>query len=144
MKYLKFLTLIVFITLTSCAQTTKKSKHNSVKENTQTENKATITQTNATDFKTLIEKNKVQLIDVRTPNDYKDGHIEYAKNINLFDKNFISKTASLHKDQPVYVYCHSGGRSMKAANKLKKEGFNVINLTGGIQEWKGKNFEVKK
>ena len=140
MKFINFLFLIATLTLTGCAQTTKEATTNSAKE----ENITNIKQVNATKLKSIIEKEQVQLIDVRTPKEYKVGRIDYAKNINVFDKNFIAQTTSLNKEKPVYLYCKSGRRSMSAANKLKKEGFNVINLTGGIKEWQGNKFEVKK
>ncbi len=94
-----------------------------------------IIKTNTQDFKAKIDGKNVQLIDVRTPNEYKNSHISNAKNINIFDNDFILQTSILDKSKPVYVYCRSGGRSMKAANKLKDAGFKVYNLNGGIKGW---------
>ena len=78
----------------------------------------------------------VQLIDVRTPEEYAGGFIKNAKNINFYDDNFLSEMSSLDKNKPVYVYCKSGGRSGKAATQLKESGFTkVYDLEGGITSW---------
>jgi rhodanese-related sulfurtransferase len=80
----------------------------------------------------------VQLLDVRTPEEYQEEHLKNAKLANINDdETFEKATASLDKEKPVYVYCHSGRRSERAANILKKKGFKqVVNLDGGIEAWK--------
>ncbi len=84
-------------------------------------------------FKTV--KNKV-LLDVRTPKEFQDGHIEGAKNLNYFDKTFKSELDKLDRKVPVYVYCRSGGRSGKAMQLMKTMGFEkVYNLMGGYLSW---------
>lgn len=103
-----------------------------------------IIKVNTADFKSKIDGKNVQLIDVRTPNEYKDGHISKSKNININDSNFLTQTGSLDKSKPVYVYCRSGVRSMKAANKLKTAGFQVYNLNGGIKGWKSSGNNIEK
>ncbi len=96
------------------------------------------------DFKSRIDGKDVQLIDVRTPKEYKESHIKNAKNINIYDDDFLQQTTSLTKSKPVYVYCRSGVRSMKAANKLKDAGFKVYNLNGGIKTWRKEGNKVEK
>ena len=79
---------------------------------------------------------KAQIIDVRTPEEFESGHIDNAKNINWFDKNFENEVASLDKTKPVFVYCKVGGRSAKAADKLSQLGFTEIyDLDGGYLKW---------
>ncbi len=94
-----------------------------------------IIRTNTSDFKANINGKTVQLIDVRTPKEYKDSHIPNAKNINIYDNDFVQQASVLDKSKPVYVYCRSGVRSMKAASKLKNAGYKVYNLNGGIKGW---------
>ncbi|MCF4101427.1 rhodanese-like domain-containing protein [Gillisia sp. M10.2A] len=90
-----------------------------------------------TEFKEQINNGKVTVIDVRTPQEYKEGHIKNAKNYNFFDVDFTSKFSSLKKDQPVYLYCRSGNRSNKAAHKLATMGFEKIyDLKGGYMAWR--------
>lgn len=97
------------------------------------------------EFSKLIAGNEgIQLLDVRTQEEYKDGHIAGAKLIDVNDSTFIDKaTAQLNKKKPVAVYCRSGRRSAKAANAMVKAGFQVINLDGGILAWQdaGKGIE---
>ncbi len=92
----------------------------------------------AKEFSTLINKEQnVQLVDVRSPAEYADSHIEKAININWNGDDFESEVQKLDKTKPIYVYCQSGGRSKKAASKLHELGFKIIlELDGGISEWK--------
>ncbi|MDP5157509.1 MAG: rhodanese-like domain-containing protein [Flaviramulus sp.] len=88
-------------------------------------------------FKTEIDSNKVTLVDVRTPIEFKSGHIKNAININFFDREqFITSFNKLDKEAPVYLYCRSGNRSLKAAKRLDSLGFKKIyNLKGGYMNW---------
>ncbi len=89
------------------------------------------------EYKAQIESGKVQLIDVRTPNEYISGHIKNAKNIDFFAPSFESQFQKLNKEKPVYIYCRSGARSKKASNKLVAMGFTEIyDLKGGYLNWK--------
>ena len=93
----------------------------------------------------LLELQRVQLVDVRTPKEYEDGHIEGAININFNDKNFESLISKVDKSKPVAVYCGRGGRSGKCSNYMIKAGFTKIyDLDGGITEWKYKGKSVVK
>ena len=81
-----------------------------------------------------------QLIDVRTPEEFSNGFIEGAENLNFYDDNFETLLSKLDKNKPVMVYCQSGGRSGKCFNKLKKMGFSeVYDLQGGFKEWSKKD-----
>ena len=82
--------------------------------------------------------NEVQLLDVRTPEEYQQGFIEGAILINFFDSNFATQVSStFNKNKPLYIYCAAGGRSNKAATKLGLEGFHIIyDLEGGIEAYK--------
>lgn len=93
------------------------------------------------EFKSTLEKNsEIQLIDVRTEDEFKGGHITNAKNIDWNSANFDIQSSALDKAKPVLVYCLSGGRSKKAASKLKDLGFKeVIELNGGYLAWSKAN-----
>ena len=72
-----------------------------------------------------------------------NGHIENASFIDFYDENFNEKAAWINKDLPVYVYCHAGGRSKKAAEILIELGQKeVYNITGGFSEWNDNGFKV--
>lgn len=79
----------------------------------------------------------VQLLDVRTPKEYRAGHIEGAELINFFDSDFVERVeANFDKSQPLLLYCRSGNRSAKATAKLKAAGFSEIyDLKGGYRAW---------
>lgn len=79
---------------------------------------------------------KGQLIDVRTQKEYSAGHIEGAKNIHLYDKDFNQRIEKLDKDKTVYVYCKAGGRSAEAVETLQLNGFkHIVELDGGTDAW---------
>ncbi|MEH6307888.1 thioredoxin domain-containing protein [Olivibacter sp. CPCC 100613] len=85
----------------------------------------------------------IQLIDVRTPEEFVDGHLEHAHNIDIKGENFKSELDHLDKEKPVFVYCLGGGRSAKAAATLKERGFTqVYDLKGGIMAWKNAGLPV--
>jgi len=92
------------------------------------------------DLKVLLSKEKIQLLDVRTPEEVAQGSIKTAQFVNLFDPNFYQKaSAKLDKSKPVYVYCNTSNRSKSASKILTENGFKIIILEGGYSSWKSKN-----
>lgn len=87
-------------------------------------------------FAELIKANQGIILDVRTFQEFSQGHIENSTLISINDPGFVEKVKLLQKDKPIYVYCLSGSRSQYAANYLIKNGFaEVYNLKRGILEW---------
>ena len=93
------------------------------------------------EFKTEISKSDIQLLDVRTTQEYSEGHIPGAMNIDVNALDFEEKIKALDKKENVAIYCRSGRRSKMAANKLTAAGFKVIELNTGFLSWDG---EVEK
>lgn len=78
----------------------------------------------------------MQLVDVRTPEEFEAGHIESALNYNVNGPDFTTQLESLDKSKPVLLYCKSGGRSARAAKQLKEMGFMTLyDLEGGYTAW---------
>ncbi len=115
--------------------------------NQQTQNKETrvsdTTLLSAAEFSGKIKNtSNVQILDVRTPEEFSNAHIPNAINVN-WKGDFATGLADVHKNQPVLVYCLSGGRSASAADYLRKNGYtNVYELDGGLLKWKAGKFEV--
>ena len=96
-------------------------------------------------FEAKIAKPNVQLVDVRTPQEFANGHLEGAKNVNFNDAEFKQKIGALNKSQPIAVYCAAGGRSGKTAKILAELGFkDITDLAGGITAWLAVNKKVVK
>ena len=97
-------------------------------------------------FEELIKSEKVQLVDVRTAEEYMEGHIPGSLNINVKDTvNFpISVDEQLDRSCKIAVYCRSGRRSRTAADILAKKGFKVYNLDKGILNWMEEGREIEK
>jgi thioredoxin len=77
-----------------------------------------------------------QILDVRTPEEFASEHLDNAVNVNWLAEDFVANTGKFDKSKPVFVYCKSGARSMKAAAKLEELGFKKIyQLEGGILKW---------
>ncbi len=76
------------------------------------------------------------LIDVRTAEEYADGHLRNASNVDWYADDFLSQIQSAYPSQtPLAIYCRSGRRSADAAKKLAKAGYTVYNLLGGYLAW---------
>ena len=125
---IKIFTAIVFAGFVSCTAQNK-------------------TALNANEFESGISSkdSSIQILDVRTPAEYAGGHI---KGSLLADWNnrteFERRVSFIDKDKPLYVYCLGGGRSAKAAEKLRSEGYkNVYELQGGINAWKAADKPVE-
>ena len=90
------------------------------------------------EFKEEITKTNVQLIDVRTVQEYDSGHIKNAVNVDFFQRNkFVTFFKTLDKSKPIYLYCRSGSRSRSASKILEDLGFKEIyDLKGGILGYK--------
>jgi len=109
------------------------------------EEKGTVKLVPPTEFAQQMANDKGQVIDVRTPKEFKAGHIEGAQNLHVYDKDFEQRVDKLKKDEPVYVYCKAGGRSAEAVDILKAKGFTqVIELDGGMDAWNEAGKPVKQ
>lgn len=85
----------------------------------------------------------VILLDVREPYEYEAGHVQGAQLMPL--ANVVALAADLPKDQPVYVVCRSGNRSLQASNALIEAGFqDVRNVDGGMIAWEAAGFDVAR
>ncbi len=88
------------------------------------------------EFDKAIKKSNVQILDSRTPEEFAEGHLQNAINIDVKDNSFeINALNTLNRKKTVAVYCRSGRRSKMAAEVLHKNGFKVIELDGGFLDW---------
>lgn len=125
-----FLCILSIIILTTCG----------ANNNTQAQSRL-----DAKGFKTAIAKKGIQLVDVRTPNEYNNGHIKGAKLVNYYENSFRTKIAKLDKNKPIYLYCKGGIRSSRAAGICKQMGFKkVYDMKGGMDAWLKNGFSVVK
>ncbi|MFT3795884.1 rhodanese-like domain-containing protein [Flavobacterium sp.] len=79
------------------------------------------------------------ILDVRTEDEWNDGYIPNAINIDIYKgQGFIYEVDQLDKSKNYYVYCKAGGRSEQACNIMNQLGFeNTYNLLGGMMQWRG-------
>lgn len=120
--------LVLSLAFLSCKTATKDKMSNT-------------TVVNATTVQEIIAGNgDVQILDVRTPKEFQQGHIAGAVNININEGDFDQQILSLDKNKPVIVYCLSGGRSSDAAEKLAAAGFeNIYHYKEGMLGWRNSN-----
>ena len=86
-----------------------------------------------------------QLLDVRTKEEWDEGHLKVATLVTVTEDGFLEKAkATLDPKKAVIVYCRSGRRSAMAAGQLRAAGFTVYDLAGGITAWKSAGKEVVK
>ncbi len=88
-------------------------------------------------FKQKLESlSNEQLVDIRTPEEFGAGHLADAVNYDFYESYFETQLTQLKQDQPVMIYCKSGGRSGKTFAKLKGMGFKeVYDMKGGYDRW---------
>lgn len=122
---------VLSISLTACGQTNSEEVTNS----------ETVAQTakrvSKQEFKEyLTEHPNVALIDIRTPSEYSAGTISNATNIDFYSPAFKAEIDKLDKNEPVLIFCMSGGRSSKALSMMKDLGFDhVLELEGGYRNY---------
>ena len=88
-------------------------------------------------------QNNAVILDVRTPAEVASGIIKGATVIDFKSEDFEDKVDKLDKSKTYFVYCRAGGRSLRAAELMLNLGFqNVINVEGGMSQWKEAGFEV--
>lgn len=78
--------------------------------------------------------NNAYILDVRTPEEFRGGHIQGSKNFPLDRIHSFSQKLN----EPIYVVCQSGMRSKRATKMLIKKGYEAINVKGGLLSWSGK------
>ena len=94
----------------------------------------------------LVQEKKVDVIDVRTADEFSEGHIARAKNIDMMKGDeFEAKLKELDKSKPYLVHCQAGGRSSRSLKVFKKLGFEKIyHLDGGMGGWQSAGKPVVK
>lgn len=105
--------------------------------NCQSKTKATITKIDKAYLQEHALNKEVQLIDVRTAEEYSAGHIGDAINFNIVQgETFLQQIKTLDKTEPTFLYCKAGGRSNRAAQLLKEQGFTkIFDYSGGYNDW---------
>jgi rhodanese-related sulfurtransferase len=98
---------------------------------------------------TLIQDNQNNpdfvILDVRTSEEFTDGHIEDAINLDYYSETFRDELNKLDKDKRYLIYCRSGNRSGKALNIMEELNFReVYNMSGGILEWEAEGLPTTK
>lgn len=154
-RFLNSIGLIALIFLISSCSTFKKAPEVTVVstappankiENMTTTNSSGQIQTIAPEqFNKLLVLDDIQLVDVRTAEEFQTGHIKDALNIDYNKEDFKSKVSSLDKSKPVLVYCRSGKRSAGAAEIMKELGFTkIVELDGGMISWEAANLPTSQ
>lgn len=87
----------------------------------------------------------ILVLDVRTPGEFRNGHLPGAKNIDFFGGNFDVEAANLPHDKTTLVYCRSGKRSAGAVEELKRAGVKkILHLHEGMLAWEKAGLPVEK
>ena len=142
-------TAVLSFAITGCSgqNNTNGSKAENHKETVKSEKSTqkTIVDIGPKEFQDKINSENIQLLDVRTKMETDKGVIGDPMLNDFYGEDFKENLKSLNKEEPVYIYCHSGGRSLKAANIMKKMGFKkVYNLENGYSSWKKQDLPVSK
>jgi rhodanese-related sulfurtransferase len=94
------------------------------------------TDLSVSEFTGKVAERGIVTLDVRTPGEFNEGHIEGAQLIDFQSGNFENEIAALDKSKTYAVYCRSGNRSGQAVKVMREAGFNnLYNLNGGVIDW---------
>ena len=94
------------------------------------------TDLSVSEFTGKVAEQGLVTLDVRTPGEFNEGHIEGAQLIDFQSGNFENEIAALDKSKTYAVYCRSGNRSGQAVKIMRDAGFkNLYNLNGGVIDW---------
>ena len=106
--------------------------------------RADIKSVNANEFNDLLSSgNNLVVVDFRTPEEFSEGSIASAINIDFNSFSFKSKLEKLEKEKEYLIYCRNGNRSGQALEIMKNMGFkNVTNLSGGILSWTNSGYSL--
>lgn len=142
----KFILATVIGTLTLGAVSCQTTETKGLKKETSKEQvKATYKNVNSKEFAESMKLEGAQLVDVRTPEEYRMYNIEGFELVNVHDKDFVKIIQKFDKNKPVLVHCKAGVRGEKAAQIFIDNGFtNVMNLDGGLMAWEADGMEVVK
>lgn len=118
---IKLLVVLFAIVQTGCAQT---------------EQAPVLSNVNPEVFAKQMQDTLAVILDVRTPEEFNEGHLLRAINVNFYDEDFEKQIQNMDKTKTILVYCKAGGRSAEAAELLVKNKFKkVVNLTDGYDSW---------
>jgi rhodanese-related sulfurtransferase len=132
MIYMVILANILFVAIVSgCLSSTTPSE------------KAKYVDVSVQQGKEMIDNGEVFLLDVRTQEEYNEGHISGSTLIPV--QELEARLNELPRNKKILVYCRSGNRSVTASETLVKNGFaQIFNIKGGITEWKNAGYDVVK
>lgn len=85
------------------------------------------------------------ILDIRTPDEYRAGHIANARNLDFFSPRFESDLAELPKNTPILLYCRSGNRSSQALEYFEEAGLGpLFHLAKGFKQWQQEGLPVSE
>jgi rhodanese-related sulfurtransferase len=153
MNYIKpmlILFIIIFtliILSTSCTQSISNTPSTGAQVISPSALYATLKDVSVDEAYKIIQDNSANpdfiILDVRTSEEYNNGHIPNAVNIDVKSSDFDSNVSQLSRDKIYLVYCHLGGRSAKATQAMAQLSFNnILNLKEGFAKWIEKKYPV--
>jgi phage shock protein E len=96
-----------------------------------------MSQNNASFMDTYKAEKNAMLIDIRTPEEFSQGHIAGAVNIDFYSPDFVSALTDAVGQKTAFIYCRSGSRSSQAKTQLEAQGIQVVAMEGGLMAYEG-------
>jgi len=106
---------------------------------------ATLRNVSATEAHQILTENKAVVLDIRTPEEFSEAHIEGAINVDFQNRSFEDELNKLDKNASYVLHCRIGGRSTAALPTLHKLGFkNILHLDKGIMDWQAEQLPTEQ
>jgi len=133
-QFLYFLSFGLFFI--SCDSNSKENESLYANKKGNSTNIGQVHNVSVADFQNALQIEDATLVDVRTPQEFLQGHIEGAINIDWYQRSFRMYVQHIPKDKPILIYCRSGNRTSKTSGVLQALGYTEIyNLERGINQW---------
>ncbi len=132
MKKILITLLVIVLSLSGCSPAVKEDKSG---ENNISLEEAQYNKIGPEKAKEMMDNEELIILDVRTPEEYKEEHIEGALLIPDYDLEKLAESELPDKDEKILVYCRSGQRSKAASEKLLDMGYRNVYDFGGIMDW---------
>lgn len=140
----RFYLLLCALLLSSCANGQSSNSDTTDKTASAVETPSAATNIDVNTAQQTLKESQVVLLDVRTAEEFAQGHIPGAQNIDFLGSNFAEEVKKLDPQQHYVVYCASGNRSQKASQQMTDLGFTQVqNVLGGFQAWQSQNLPVE-
>jgi rhodanese-related sulfurtransferase len=140
---MRTLSLVLFLAATGCSAVPQAFAPNAMAIQAQSAARPVVTIDVTEAYQWITSDPNFMILDLRTPEEYAQGHIAKSRLLNFYDSSFKTQLETMDRNQPYIIYCRSGARSGEAMKTMQEMGFRkVFNIKGGTLAWQAKGYPL--